>query len=251
MVLLHGMAGSGLFWGRSWDSLAAGNRLVVPDLLGFGASMIDADVDIDRHIAALDDALTAVAGHDQELIIVGHSMGAVLALHWAARHPDRVAVVLTIGAPLYRTDTEAAEGMRRMGWLETLMASDGPLPRRTCAWMCAHRRTAAIVSVLMNPRLPVPVARDAVQHTWHSYLGSMNSLIRSAQWEPALAALAAGGVPVIVAAGSQDPVPTPGTASQLAERHDNITAAAHSGGRHDLPLTDPLWCHRLLAGFAS
>lgn len=38
LVLLHGLAGSNLYWGAAYDELAADSFLVVPDLLGFGSS---------------------------------------------------------------------------------------------------------------------------------------------------------------------------------------------------------------------
>ena len=38
IVLLHGLGASGDYWGSVYDRLGDGHRLVVPDLLGFGAS---------------------------------------------------------------------------------------------------------------------------------------------------------------------------------------------------------------------
>ena len=38
IVLLHGLGASGVYWGSAYDRLGDGHRLVVPDLLGFGAS---------------------------------------------------------------------------------------------------------------------------------------------------------------------------------------------------------------------
>jgi hypothetical protein len=48
-VLLHGLTGSGDWWGADFDRLADGGRLVIPDLLGFGASM-----DLERTDFSLD-----------------------------------------------------------------------------------------------------------------------------------------------------------------------------------------------------
>lgn len=54
VMLLHGLVGSGAYWGRTYDRLAGQHRLIVPDLLGFGGSA-DAGTSFgpDDHVAAI------------------------------------------------------------------------------------------------------------------------------------------------------------------------------------------------------
>jgi pimeloyl-ACP methyl ester carboxylesterase len=247
-LLLHGLAGSGEIFGAGYDALAARGRVVVPDLLGFGRSMDHDRLDfgLDAHLEALDQMAEALGLADGPWVVGGHSMGGLLGLHWAARHPARVERVVTWGMPLYRDDFEAARHIRGMGTMARLFAMETPLARRACAWMCEHRGTAAWVAIALNPGRPVTVARHGVLHTWPSYLGGMNGVILHGGWEEPLRRLDAAGVPVVLAAGARDRVPVPGRAVELAARYPMVQVARHPTADHDLPLTDPAWCVRLL-----
>lgn len=68
---------------------ARGRRGVYPDLPGMGASRPTLARTTDDVLDALD-ALLAVEFGGEELVVIGHSFGAVLASGVAARHPDRV-----------------------------------------------------------------------------------------------------------------------------------------------------------------
>jgi pimeloyl-ACP methyl ester carboxylesterase len=98
VVLLHGLTGSGDGFGGGFGVLASASQLVIPDLLGFGASMdVDrTDFSLEAHLSALDEMLAALDLDDAPLTVVGHSMGAVLALHWPRR--DRPPVGLSPSA---------------------------------------------------------------------------------------------------------------------------------------------------------
>jgi hypothetical protein len=85
MVLLHGQAGSGRYWGAVYDRLAVGHRMVVPDLLGFGSSpRPDVSYDAERHADAVLGCLDEL-GIAEPAVLVGHSMGCIVALRLATR----------------------------------------------------------------------------------------------------------------------------------------------------------------------
>jgi len=247
VVLLHGLIAAGNSFGACYDALGEHATLVVPDLLGFGGSM-DATglTDAGAHIAALDAALAALGLDQRPTVVAGHSMGACLALRWAAQHPDRVRSVVTFGAPLYLNRAEADEHIAGMGRMEAILAGDGPLPRAACSWMCRHRKLASWIAVAYRPDLPVPVARSGVKHTWSAYSGSLEGLIRDTGWYAALEPLSRAGIPVTLAAGAADPVPVPGRSAELAHEWPRLRQLLHPRADHELPLTDPEWCRRLL-----
>ncbi len=246
-VLLHGITASGDIFGAEWDRLATGGRVVVPDLLGFGRSMDEArsDFTLDAHLAALEAMLAALDLEAAPLTLVGHSLGALLALQWAARR-SHVQEVVALSAPLYRDTVEADERIRGMGWMERLFGLEGPVAAGACAWMCAHRTTAQCVAVALEPKWPVAIARMGVRHTWPSYLGAMNSVIRNPGWEQPVRQLDAAGVPMLLAEGARDPVPVPGRSTELAARYRNVNVIAHPTADHELPMTEPAWCIKLL-----
>ena len=249
ILLLHGMIAAGNSFGAAYDELAEVATLVVPDLLGFGDSMqTSGGIDAAAHVRALDDALRVLGLDRRPTVVVGHSMGGGLALRWAAGHTDRVRAVVALGAPLYLNRVEADEHVAAMGRMEALLAGDGMRSRLLCAWMCRHRTLASWIAVAYRPDLPVPVARSGVKHTWATYTGSMDGLIRDDGWREALDRLARACIPVHLAAGARDPVPVAGRAEELAGSHPNITVAVHPYADHGLPMTDPEWCRRLIAG---
>jgi pimeloyl-ACP methyl ester carboxylesterase len=247
LVLLHGIAASNLVWGGAYDGLAARRRLVVPDLLGFGGS-IDAPGEgrtLAHHLDALD-AMAADLGLDgTPMTVAGWSLGALVALHWAARRTEATDVV-AFCAPLYRTVDEADRHIRAMGVLEQLFALETPLARLTCRLMCRYRRQAQWLSVAISPQWPVPIARSGVKHTWDSYLGAMNGIIRDSPWSDALTALDGRGVSVTLAEGAFDPVPVAGRADHLARTHRSVTVHRHPQASHDLPLSYTGWCLELM-----
>ncbi len=242
IVLLHGLTASGDWFGAGFEPLGERARVVVPDVLGFGASMdlSREDFSLEAHLLALDDMLFALDIAEAPLTVVGHSMGAVLALHWASRSATTRRVV-AFCPPLYTSREEAARHIARMGWLEKLFALESPLARWTCAWMCEHRDLAAWVAVAVSPQWPVDLSRQGVLHTWPSYLGGMSGIIQQPGWEQALESLDARGVPVVLATGATDPVPVAERSGRLAARFGSVHVVEHPEAGHDLPVSYTDW----------
>ena len=103
IVLVHGIPdSSAIYRGQIPALVAAGYRVVVPDLLGQGDSDIPTGVshytgakDEERLLAVLDDLGV------QRFHLVGHDRGALLSWSMAAHLPDRVVshVALSVGHP--------------------------------------------------------------------------------------------------------------------------------------------------------
>ncbi|WP_282826727.1 alpha/beta fold hydrolase [Gulosibacter sediminis] len=244
VVLLPGIAASGSFYGAAFDRLGDIATVVVIDPLGFGHSMVEPDSEalfgISDHQNAIIDVLSSSCFASRPVTLVGHSMGASLAIITAAGAADiavTVAGVIAFDAPLFVSEQEARQRVAGMGWFETLLAA-GPIAHLVCSWMCRHRLFASYVAVALNPSLPVPVARDGVRHTWLSYTGALNSIVMSDDWLPALDTLGQRNIAVLLVNGIDDPVPAPGRADRLACSYPNLTALTHKGG-HQLPLSDP------------
>ncbi|MHA6781785.1 alpha/beta fold hydrolase [Pseudonocardia saturnea] len=247
VLLLHGMTAAGNSFGAVFDGLGGSARVVVPDLLGFGGSMVaSGPVTGEDHLVALDAMLAELGLANEPLVVAGHSMGGPLALRFAARHRDRVHGVVTLCAALYRDAAEADAQVTLMGPAEAVLVGDGPLPERFCRLVCRYRTVAGWVAVATRPDLPVPVALAGVQHTWDSYRGSLNGLLRTPEWEPALHRLGAAGVPVTLAEGARDPVPVPGRAAELAAAAPTVRHLIHPTATHLMPLTEGGWCAGLI-----
>jgi pimeloyl-ACP methyl ester carboxylesterase len=106
-VYLHGLgASSAPYYAEAVSHPAlAGRRSLLMDLLGFGISdrPADAGYSMPEHADYLAAALTEADVHDAE--VVAHSMGGMIAVHLAARHPRLVAKLVLVDATLDPTPT--------------------------------------------------------------------------------------------------------------------------------------------------
>ena len=98
VTLLHGFTQSGRSWKEVITTMPQGWRWVVPDLRGHGETRTRPGVECTMDGCAADlemlwDHLGVERTH-----LVGYSMGGRLALHVAARKPERLLSLLTIGA---------------------------------------------------------------------------------------------------------------------------------------------------------
>lgn len=97
LVLVHGLSGSSRWWQRNIPALAERYRVVVPDLIGFGRSRypgaLPAMPDVADVFAGWMDAACQGRVH-----LVGHSMGGHLAVHVAARYPERIGRLILVDA---------------------------------------------------------------------------------------------------------------------------------------------------------
>ena len=113
VTLLHGFTQSGRSWQEVISAMPSGWRWVVPDLRGHGETRTrpGAPCTMDACTADLEmlwDRLAIRSTH-----LVGYSMGGRLGLHIAAKRPERLLSLLTIGAHA-GLDEEARAG-RLMG----------------------------------------------------------------------------------------------------------------------------------------
>ena len=118
LVLVHGLGGSALNWCEVVPLLAPRRRLIVPDLPGHGGSEPLPAVE---SLGAFADRVAAVAAQEEALPapVVGHSLGGVVVLHLAARHPAAVtrmvlaaAAGLSVGTRLQRSLLSISMTMR-------------------------------------------------------------------------------------------------------------------------------------------
>jgi pimeloyl-ACP methyl ester carboxylesterase len=116
LVLLHGFPELGYSWRHQIYTLAAaGYRVLVPDLRGFGLS--DAPADLEAY--AVDvlgrDVLTLLETSGvQRGVVIGHDWGADVAWKTAWMHPERIAAVAGLSVPFVpRAPAPPIELMRR------------------------------------------------------------------------------------------------------------------------------------------
>ncbi len=104
IIMLHGYMASTQYFKHIRKQLEADYRIVALDLLGFGRSpkprlgYTYAD-----HIAAIHNTLDHL-GVDKPFTLLGHSMGALIALRYATQYQDSISKLILFNPPLF-TDT--------------------------------------------------------------------------------------------------------------------------------------------------
>jgi len=151
MVLVHGLGGSHANWAAVGPALSTRARVLAPDLPGFGRTpLADRSAHVRANRVFLDRILDAVT--DGPVILVGNSMGGLLAMMEAAARPEKVAglVLVCPAQPRPRRGwldpvvalTFAAYalpgvGERVLGWRAARLGPEG-LVRQTLAFCCAE-----------------------------------------------------------------------------------------------------------------
>jgi pimeloyl-ACP methyl ester carboxylesterase len=240
VVLLHGLAGSHRFWRPVARRLARGHRVIVPDLLGFGASpRPPGGYGPDDHVAAVAECALR-AGLSGPALVAGHSAGAVIALRLAVLRPDLVAAVACFGPPIYPTRADGRRRLRRIGLLARLVGVDSRLAEAACQFAC-QRHTAAAARVFSAVRrdLPPEVAADAVHHSWASYSETLNKVVLAAESDSWLASV---DVPILLITGRQDRVVDIGHLAELERMHPHVSVEVWGRAGHTIPLTHPRAC---------
>lgn len=232
LVLLHGMFNSSRYWGAAYDPLASPGRAVAPDLLGFGRGpRPSTGYGADDHADAVAATLRALDATGPA-VIAAHSIGGLVALRLAARHPALVSAVVAFAPPIYPTPRDAQAGISRVDPLARLLTANPRLAARACAVMCRHRRLAAGLVRLLRPSLPAALAADRVEHSWASYSQTVSQLVIAAE---APGWLDDVKVPVRFVAGTDDRALDHAFLAGLASRHPHVDLEEVAGG-HDLPL---------------
>lgn len=97
VLLVHGLGGSALNWIALAPALAADKRVLVPDLPGHGRSTA---LPGPTELTSFADVLEQLVEHERAapVLVVGHSLGGLVAVRLALHRPDAVAGILLAAA---------------------------------------------------------------------------------------------------------------------------------------------------------
>ena len=201
-VFLPGMTGSTSYWrGAGMLQWNGPGRVILMDELGFGRSpWPDTAYTLDEHLDAIERTLRA-EGANEELILVGHSFGSILGVHYAARYPDRVRRLVLFGTPVYRSRAEARGRLGEMSFLAGMIVRNRHLAHALCTLHMSVYPVAERLAVHLRSELPQPVLRDSVMHFWPSLDGSVRNVVLGAPVEAVLPRI---GPKVVFVHGSRD-----------------------------------------------
>jgi cis-3-alkyl-4-acyloxetan-2-one decarboxylase len=198
VVLLHGLTGTHEYFAPLALRLSQTSRVIAPNLLGFGRSpWPDISYSVDEHLAALEQVLPK-----EPFVLIGHSMGTLLALEFARRNPQRLAGLVLISPPSIQDRAALGKILKAESAVESLMELDNFWAPLVCH---LHEALGEFSFYAYRPfverALPDAVVLAATQHRWASYNGSLENVVLKLR---AIAILPQIKVPMLIVVGDHD-----------------------------------------------
>jgi pimeloyl-ACP methyl ester carboxylesterase len=204
VVLLHGLFASHLYWKRIVPVLRTHHQVLALDLLGFGDSpKPKIEYTVAQHLAAIETTLRLAVPEISKVTLIGHSMGAVLALNYAIAHKDKVGKIILISIPPVASEDDLKKDLE--GSTSTIMLKMTFDPYWSKFFCRLHEFAPPVFYPLIRyeePDLPSFVAKDALKHTWESFSGSYAHVLARQRSESLILQLK--DVPILLLEGTED-----------------------------------------------
>ena len=254
MLLVHGLGGSHVNWAAVGPPLAAHARVLAPDLAGFGRTpLAGRSAEVEANHGLLDRLVDALA--DGPVILVGNSMGGLLAMLEAASHPDKVAALVLVGpaqprpagfpmwvdprvAAMFAAYAFPGVGERFLRWRAERLGAEG-LVDQTLGLCCVDRTrlspdiVAAHVALARERLERMPYANAAFLQAARSMLAF---LVRSRLLTAMIRRIAA---PALIVHGAHDRLVPIAASRALAALRPDWTLAVFDGVGHVPQLEAP------------
>ncbi len=238
LVFLHGIGGRAWGWqdalehfaGQGWHALAW-------DMPGYGDSPAIDGLDFD-HLA---DALEALLAHAQvpRSVLIGHSLGGMVALQAWVRHPQRVAgLVLAGSSPAFGHGS---------GDFQTRFLADrlAPLEAGQTLADIAARLIPAMAGPGVSPEALARAQACMASITPAGYRAALQALVQFEQ----RAALPTIRVPTLCLAGEHDRTAAPAVVRRMADKIPGAAYAEMPGAGHLMNFEKPEAFAAVLSSF--
>ncbi|WP_339849638.1 alpha/beta hydrolase [uncultured Nisaea sp.] len=235
IVLIHGVGLRSESWARQIPALAERCTVIAVDLPGHGdsASFV-AQPALADYAGRIADVIDRQAG---PAVIAGHSLGALIALEIAIRHPDLCAGVAALNA-IFRRSKQASDAVRaRADGLPLDKISD---PEPTLERWFSIDRNPDAANACRDWLLGADPAGYKAAYTVFAQSDG-----------PADEALRTLSCPALFLTGSEEPNSTPAMSGAMAALVPDGECAVIDGAAHMMPMTHSGAVNRALLDFAA
>jgi pimeloyl-ACP methyl ester carboxylesterase/quercetin dioxygenase-like cupin family protein len=226
IVLVHGLGLSGALWNRMRDTLGSGYRLVLVDLRGAGRSreLERSDLSLGRWA---DDLGEVVRGLELDRpVLVGHSLGANIALKHALERPGEVGALVLLGAEANLSNLAprmlaAAERIESVGletWVDQFWSKNPPFSQ---------------ASLRRDPSILDEYRERLLENDEVDYVRQCRAIASAESLADRLAGVAQ---PVLVVVGADDDRTLPEHGRRLAQAMPRARLVELAGVGHTIPL---------------
>jgi pimeloyl-ACP methyl ester carboxylesterase len=178
IVFLHGLAASKNFFEEIERSLwEIGAETLSFDLLGFGENKEKGrGFSLKEHLSHINNEISYRFPRGK-IVLVGHSMGGILALAWAKENQNRVSKIVLLNTPLFKNKEEAKQTIlkSKTGWGYYLLST--PLfSRFACNILCQHN-LMHFFKFLKPAYIPDVIFSDYRLHTFKSLNETFKNIV--------------------------------------------------------------------------
>ncbi len=206
IILLHGIASSAATFTTLVPLLDQKYRCISIELLGFGDSPAPADAEytIEEHVAAIDATIRSLRLR-APFILVGHSLGALLASRYAARYPAQVSRLVLVSPPVYLAPAEFSHLRQRAQIGAYLKAYE---------FLRENKEFTITNAARIGRLLQISTVFEISERNWNAFILSLKNCIES---QTTVSDIATVKVPIDVVYGSLDQFIAPGTMGILEQ----------------------------------
>ncbi|HSM83004.1 MAG TPA: alpha/beta hydrolase [Nodosilinea sp.] len=239
ILCLHGHPGSAKTMAVFTDSLSHRYHTLAPDLRGYGASQPRAPFQLEDSLSDLIDLLDAQG--IERCIVLGWSLGGILALELALRQPSRVA-----GLILIATAARPVGAHPPTSWVELVYTGLGSILNVLTPahpWVMQQLKQRSLYRYLLGQHTPQAYRRLAREGFW-AYLGTSRHAHRALNQALArrynrLGDLATITAPCLVLAGAADCHITAQSSLETAAHLPQAESHCYANTAHLLPWEIP------------
>jgi len=238
-IFLPGITGTSSYWRPRVQELSRHAQVLLVDPLGFGESPKPGGAyTLDRHLHALRQSLE----QQPSFTLVGHSMGAMLALAYAARYPEQVKRLVLLSLPFFA----GADPRRSVSRHNPFLAN-----RWLAALGCmASRQSMPLWMPLLRRKWPEEVLADLQKHDWRSFTSSLWEVVYRHDSLSDIQSLPAS-IPVLLLHGEKDrSAPLSGIHEVQKLRPDWQLETLPGAGHHPW-LENGEWCAARIGTFPA
>lgn len=244
IVFLHGITGSRRYFRARVASLASKYRLILPDLPGFGLSPkphVEYTPKFFRDSVRSFMETEGLTG--RPVTFIGHSLGAIVAVEYAAEWPEDVDRLVLVNLPRYSSPEEA----------HLLFYAGSPNYRKLLGEhsisenLAQLRRTGFDLFFRYALRFPLAVYADCRKFTLRSLTSTLMSSLINYSVDSALDRLRPG--PVLLIHGVRDTVAPIDNVRPILERHPFMRMEGIESSGHHVILTHSRRCLKLIEAF--
>lgn len=199
VMLVHGIASSSVTFENLVPLIANTHRVISLDLLGFGQSPSpeNARYTIEEHVDSLARTIDTLKLREP-FVLVGHSMGSLIATRYAATNPTRLAKLVLVSPPVYVSPSAIGDPAERAALGLYMRAYE----------FLRHNKSFTIAAAAGLARVaPIRGVLDVSEDNWRAFVLSLENLIEN---QTTISDLARVEAPVEVIYGTLDPFLAPG-----------------------------------------